>query len=224
MNKGFVRSEAGENIWKMETEAVRSWLFVGEKKALLVDTLEQPADLEEEIKKVTDLPVMLVNTHADPDHITNNDQFDTAWMHPDEFAHYKEKAAKGAAQPMAIAEGEKIDLGGRIFEVLHIPGHTPGSIALLDRENRILVSGDTVSANPVFLFGPARNIPLFKQSLVRLKELSSEFDTIYTSHGPCQVGPDQIEKEMICLEECLNGQVPAADPPFPLPAKMYCSQ
>ena len=40
--------------------------------------------------------------------------------------------------------GDIIDLGDRQYEVLHLPGHTHGSIALLDRANRELFSGDVV--------------------------------------------------------------------------------
>lgn len=212
-----------DNDWAIECDMVRAWLFTGTEKALLVDTTLVQGNLAETVQMITDLPVMLVNTHADTDHISCNDQFDLAWMHEKEFSLYASRAGEGFAKPCVLSEGDTIDIGGRVFEVLHIPGHTEGSIALLDRENRILVAGDTISANPVFLFGESRDIPVFQQSLLRLKELSTEFDKIYTSHGPCCVGKEQIDNEILCLEECLAGKVPAEEPPFPIPAKMYRS-
>lgn len=212
-----------DNIWSIESDMVRAWLFTGSDKALLVDTTNVHGNLAETVKGITDLPVILVNTHADGDHITCNDQFGTALMHEKEEELYSNRAGEGFAKPETLTEGDRIDLGGRVFEVLHIPGHTHGSIALLDRENRILVSGDTISASPVFLFGEGRDIPAFQETLQRLKELSTEFDRILTSHGECCVGPDQIDKEIACLEECLAGKVAAEEPPFPIPAKMYCS-
>lgn len=212
-----------EGIWSIETEMVRAWLFTGRDKALLVDTTNEHGNLAETVRSITELPVILVNTHSDGDHISCNDQFETALMHEKETKRYLSRAGEGFAKPEILAEGDRIDLGGRVFEVLHIPGHTEGSIALLDRENRILVSGDTISASPVFLFGEGRDIPAFQETLLRLKELSAEFDRILTSHGECCVGPEQIGNEIVCLEECLAGKVAAETPFLPIPAKMYRS-
>jgi len=44
----------------------------------------------------------------------------------------------------ALNEGDVIDLGDRALEVLHLPGHSPGSIALFDRARDTLYSGDVV--------------------------------------------------------------------------------
>jgi glyoxylase-like metal-dependent hydrolase (beta-lactamase superfamily II) len=44
----------------------------------------------------------------------------------------------------ALNEGDVIDLGDRALEVLHLPGHSPGSIALFDRAQDTLYSGDVV--------------------------------------------------------------------------------
>lgn len=43
-----------------------------------------------------------------------------------------------------LKEGDKIDLGANVLEVLHTPGHTPGCICLYERETKSLFSGDTV--------------------------------------------------------------------------------
>jgi glyoxylase-like metal-dependent hydrolase (beta-lactamase superfamily II) len=49
-----------------------------------------------------------------------------------------------AAVSRWVDEGDSIDLGDRVFTVLHLPGHSPGSIALLDQREGTLFSGDTV--------------------------------------------------------------------------------
>jgi hydroxyacylglutathione hydrolase len=43
--------------------------------------------------------------------------------------------------------GETLDLGGTPWEVLHIPGHSAGSIGLYNRQEKILIPGDTVYAD-----------------------------------------------------------------------------
>lgn len=55
--------------------------------------------------------------------------------------------APGAEATSFMADGDVIDLGDRRFEVLHLPGHTPGSIALWGPEEGLLFSGDTVYAD-----------------------------------------------------------------------------
>ena len=53
------------------------------------------------------------------------------------------------AQVSEIGEGDVIDLGDRAFEVLHLPGHSPGSIGLWDCSAGILSSGDAAHDGPL---------------------------------------------------------------------------
>lgn len=50
-----------------------------------------------------------------------------------------------------VEGGNKFDLGGYQYEVLETPGHTPGSIVLLDSENRILIAGDSIVSTPILI-------------------------------------------------------------------------
>ncbi len=43
-----------------------------------------------------------------------------------------------------LTEGETIPLGALSFEVLHVPGHTPGHLVFFERAARVAFSGDTV--------------------------------------------------------------------------------
>lgn len=209
--------------WRIEDTMVRAFLFVGTERALLVDSTTGSGDLAAVVRTLTDLPVMLVNTHADEDHIGCNDQFPQAYLHPAEFAYYAEKRKPGSALPMPLQEGERIDLGGRSFEVILLPGHTYGSIALLDRANRILIAGDSISSRPVFIFGRMRSLEALQASLRRLKGWWDDFDTVYPSHGEFPIGKEQIDNELLCAEQLLRGELTPMEPPFPMPAKMFCS-
>lgn len=132
--------QISENSWRIEDGFVRAFLFKGESRALLVDSTNGSGNLRKVVGElVGNLPVMLVNTHADSDHIGCNGQFEEAYMHPAEFAYYAEKRRKGDALPKTLLDGEIIDIGRRQFEIILTPGHTSGSIVLLDRENRILL-------------------------------------------------------------------------------------
>ncbi|MCD7790485.1 MAG: MBL fold metallo-hydrolase, partial [Bacteroides thetaiotaomicron] len=130
----FKISILDRNSWCIEDEVSRAYLFKGSDRALLVDTTNGPGDLLKEVTKlIGSMPVQLLNTHADGDHIGCNNQFDTTLMHPSEFAYYMTKCKKGDAIPIPVQDGDCIDLGERCFEVIHMPGHTYGSIILLNK-------------------------------------------------------------------------------------------
>jgi hydroxyacylglutathione hydrolase len=211
-----------EGSWRIEDGVVRAFLFTGTQRALLVDTGFGTGNLKQVVENLTDKPVMLVNTHADDDHTGCNALFEAAYMHPSDMAFYFEKApADAVVNP--LWDGDVIDLGARSFEVILIPGHTPGSIALLDRENAVLVSGDSVSATPVFMFGSVRNIHAYIASMKKLRSLTDRFDTIYPSHGPFPMGTDMLDELIEGAARVVGGEVAPQEPPFEMPAKMYVS-
>ena len=73
---------------------------------------------------------------------SGNDAFDEIYMSAKEDGNYRENGGIGDFRP--VHEGDVIDLGDRPLRIIDIPGHTPGSIAIIDEKNRILVSGDSV--------------------------------------------------------------------------------
>ncbi len=201
-----------ENSWYFSGAVGRAFLFRGNKAALLVDTTNGPGNLKKEVTKlIGNLPVILVNTHADNDHIGCNDQFEKALMHPSEFAYYASKCKSGDAVPIPIQDGEKIDIGGRVFEVILVPGHTYGSIVLLNRKERFLVGGDTI-LKKVFIFGPQRNLKALISSLNKLKiQYGDDFDTVYTAHFDFPLDRDFLEKELAAAEALMAGKLIAED-------------
>ena len=215
--------ETGERSWRIEEDMVRAFLFEGTDTALLVDTGFGNGNIRDTVEKLTKKPVTLVVTHADPDHIGGNALFDNACMHPAEYScYYESMPADAAVTP--LWDGDIIDLGARKFEVVLLPGHTPGSIALLDRGNRILVAGDTLSEAPIFMFGKSRSVRAYIHSLERLSKTSGSFDVIYPSHGPFPLGPDSIERLISGAEKLLKGELEPQAPPFELPARMYVAE
>lgn len=132
-----------EDTWRIEEESVRFFLLAGQERALLIDSGMETHDAKEIAQELVRLPVGLLNTHADRDHMGSNGEFETFYMHPAEASNYYNTQKKtGAFTP--IEDGDVIDLGGRKLEIVAIPGHTPGSVAVLDIGNRVLYSGDTV--------------------------------------------------------------------------------
>ena len=180
------------DTYRIDDDRVRFFVLEGTKKALMIDSSMNNHNAIEGARKVTDKPLEIINTHADRDHIAGNGAFEKMYMSPDEEPVYRENGGKGIIIP--VKEGDVIDLGDRPLEVIDIPGHTPGSIALLDINNRVLYSGDTVQSGIIFMFGKNRNMDNYIESLKKLEKMSSRFDLIYPSHDRCPVKPDIIPK------------------------------
>ena len=179
-----------DTTWRIEDGQVRFLLLCGNEKAALIDTGMNTPDARKIAEELTDLPLILINTHADPDHISGNGAFDEFYMSPTEEGNYRSRGGKGNL--ISVKEGDVIELGERSLEVIDIPGHTPGSIALLDKKYRVLISGDTVQDGNIFMFGEYRDLNLYIKSLEHLKEYDGLYDEIYPMHGSFPVKPDII--------------------------------
>jgi glyoxylase-like metal-dependent hydrolase (beta-lactamase superfamily II) len=85
---------------------------------------------------------------------------------------------------LELAEGSHIRFGDVDLEVLHTPGHTEGSVCLLSREDRILLTGDTLFAGGwgrVDMPGASQEQMI--DSLARLASLDPGL-TVLAGHGP----------------------------------------
>ncbi len=186
---------------------VRIFLLTGTKSALVIDTGMSGPDIRAMAAEHTNLPLRLLNTHADPDHISGNGQFDTFYMHPSETAHYyRERGGKGRAIP--VFEGDVIDLGERELEIVHLPGHTPGSITVLDRGSRCLIGGDPIQEDGnIYMFGPQRDFCAYIAGLTRLMA-RDDFDCVYPSHGKENVGREAIPALIKGAEKIMAGEIP----------------
>lgn len=213
--------EISEGFWRIEENGVRAFLLTGSEKAILVDSGFGTGNIREVVESLTSLPLQLVNTHADRDHIGCNGLFEEAWMHPAEYDRYQQKdGPQLTVKP--LWEGDLIPLGGRTFEVVLIPGHTPGSIALLDAKNRILIGGDSIQTGAIFMFGPGRNLSAYVQSMKKLHTMRERFDLVYPSHGEVPVSTDILPGLIEGAEKLLRGELVGTRPERPgLEALLY---
>ena len=180
-----------EHTWRIEEGYVRIFLLEGKDRAVLIDSGMDLHNAKEIAEGLTDRPVSLINTHADFDHIGSNREFPEFYMHPDEEGNYRDNGGTGKLIP--VVDGDIIDLGERKLKIIHIPGHTPGSIGILDIDNRVLISGDPVQTGRVFMFGKYRNMQRYVEGLEHLKKYVSEFDELWPSHAEIPVKPGLID-------------------------------
>ena len=197
-----------DNTWAETDGGVRFFLLTGQESALVIDTGMSGLDVRGVVSAQTVLPIRLLNTHADRDHIGSNAQFESFYMHPSEAAFYRNvQGGQGTIVP--VFEGDVIDLGDRALEILHLPGHTPGSITVLDRKNRCLIGGDPIQEDgEIYMFGPQRDFDAYIASLKRLLQ-RDDFDFIYPSHAKEKVSRSVIPSLIDGAERILAGTVEA---------------
>jgi len=89
---------------------------------------------------------------------------------------------KGANTTRIVEEGDIVDLGDRHFEVLHLPGHSPGSIGLWEDVSGTLFSGDCVYDGPLLDELGTSDIEDYIQSMTRLRDLP--VTVVHAGHDP----------------------------------------
>ncbi|MGD9999216.1 MAG: MBL fold metallo-hydrolase [Ilumatobacteraceae bacterium] len=94
----------------------------------------------------------------------------------DGFAH------RAARVTRLVDEGASVDTGDRHFEVLHLPGHSPGSIGLWEASTGTLFSGDAVYDGPLLDELPESDIEQYCSTMERLLELPVE--VVHAGHDP----------------------------------------
>ncbi|MET7672934.1 MBL fold metallo-hydrolase [Micromonospora luteifusca] len=80
-----------------------------------------------------------------------------------------------------LDDGDRIDLGGRVLTVLHLPGHTPGSIALLEERTGTLYSGDIVYDGYLIDNLPNSDVAAYRRSMQFLADL--DVSVVHPGHG-----------------------------------------
>jgi glyoxylase-like metal-dependent hydrolase (beta-lactamase superfamily II) len=89
----------------------------------------------------------------------------------------------GGPAPRALADGERIDLGGRELTVLFTPGHSADSLCLLDERAGLLFAGDTLITGDFWAHTPDTEIEVFAATLRKLAdELTGGLSAIYPAH------------------------------------------
>ena len=173
-----------------------SYLVIGEEKALLFDLAFDNKNLKTYAEKLAGKPIQLVLSHAHVDHIYHITQFPEVWLHADDEKLLRkgaifQKPVKNCPPLHFLQDGDTIDLGNRILDVIHLPGHTDGSILLLDRNTRTLLGGDTVARH--MLHGMHTKVPPeeISRRMEALKGLP--FDTIYCAHDRCALPKNHID-------------------------------
>ncbi|GHV39129.1 hypothetical protein FACS189490_02230 [Clostridia bacterium] len=212
------------------------YVLEGNDRAMVIDAGFNLGDFSAAIKSVTNKPADLYITHGHLDHVGSAYHFGNCYIHPADLpvlaahtnAEYLQRLAKemtpawqrllfrGAVKimttppPKAIFKPmpESVDLGNRVVEIIHTPGHTKGGVCFLDRKTRSLFSGDTLCDWGVLLhLDFCGTLESYLASLRRLKALETAYDNVYGGHHGYPVKTGALDKYIKCAEGALNGEI-----------------
>ncbi|HWZ82163.1 MAG TPA: MBL fold metallo-hydrolase [Terriglobales bacterium] len=219
-------------------EEVISYLILGEKRAVLFDTGMGIGKISEVVVRLTPLPVTVINSHTHFDHVGGNAEFKEVWNRDLAFTSKNARGQTNVYSQDALAperlcgplpvgvkpeshsirpwksthslrDGEQIDLGGRIVEVLFTPGHTPDSLSLLDSKNGLLFTGDTFYPGPIYLFVPETDFAAYTQSVTRLAALEPQLSLLLPAHNVPVAEPILLKRLAKAVQQVNRGDAKA---------------
>jgi glyoxylase-like metal-dependent hydrolase (beta-lactamase superfamily II) len=191
------------------------WHVRGRDRDLLVDSGMGVVPLRASIPLLTERPILAVASHSHFDHIGGHHEFPERLVHPAEAEllaaptrattladpyvtdeiftalppepfRSTEYAVKAAPATRLIEDGDMIDLGDRVFEVIHTPGHSPGGVALWEEATGLLFSGDIVYDGPLVEDAYHSDIGDYIASMERLLRLPVR--VVHGGHFPSYDG------------------------------------
>ncbi len=182
----------------MITEALlfNSYLFIGSERALLIDTGVGVRGLLDEVRKLTDKPLIVVATHSHISSVGGAGEFDEVYIHKKDlkdagrYNNYKLRKLvfkaiptkylldlsddcltnkKGKFVPLGKKQRE-FDLGGRKIKIIHTPSHTLGCCCFVDSETDITITGHVTTPVSVMILPHSTTISKYAETFEILME------------------------------------------------------
>lgn len=196
-------------------EETHCYLLIGEKNCLLIDTGLGICNISDQVRKLTDKPVIAVATHIHWDHIGGHKYFPDFYAHraeldwlngkfplsvqtvrtkviggcdlPKDFDINAYTLFQGA--PTRVLDGnEVIDLGGRTVRALHTPGHSPGHLCFWEQEKGYIFTGDLIYKGTLFADFPSTDPAIYLNSLELIASLPSK--RLFPAHHSLAIQPE----------------------------------
>jgi glyoxylase-like metal-dependent hydrolase (beta-lactamase superfamily II) len=186
------------------------WHVRGRDRDLLFDSGLGHVSLRREVALLAERPLVCVASHTHFDHIGSHHEFEERWVHIAEATILADPrndwtladryatdemfdrlpqgwdAGKYRVQPAPpqrlLQHGELVDLGDRVFEVIHTPGHSPGGIGLFESASGVFFSGDIIYDGPLIDDAYHSNPEDYAATLQHLRALN--VSVVHGGHFP----------------------------------------
>ena len=197
-------------LWQSASENNCNSFFIDGSKRILIDPghrhlfqhvrrgLERIGITPEQID------VVLV-THGHPDHFETAGSFgpSTRWAMSRidyEFVMKYLGPQTEIPQPAFFLQEGGLVIGDRDFQAIHTPGHSPGSVCLYWRQQKVLFTGDVVFSQSIGRTDlPGGSGRQLKESISRLAELDVE--VLCPGHGDVVAGRENVRKNFKMIKD-----------------------
>lgn len=206
------------------------YLLEGSQRALLIDTGWGAGNLRAFIEKLTDKPILVINTHCHPDHAGGNGEWPSVMM----LTGGEKDLATCAGGPFdldklpfpnyrheIVHDGDVIDLGNRKLEVMDISAHSNGSLALWDHEAGQLFVGDELESAQVIMHELAavpgveyvleERLRRHHANMQRLRERLTGAEQIFPAHNGAPIAQEYIDDYIELVEKIYDGDAVIED-------------
>ncbi len=167
----------------------------------VVDCGYEPDELIAYLNETNLTPSAILLTHCHADHIAGLDQLRDAIGEVPVLCHESEaewnmnptlNLSGFAGMPITaqapngfLTPGKQITLGDSVWEVLHAPGHSPGSICFVNYETNQAIVGDTLFAGSIGRHDfPTSNVEDLRHSISEVLMSLPDETAIFPGHGP----------------------------------------
>ena len=231
----FNLNEIKDGVWFIsDNTGANCYLVEGENYSLLIDSGWGLGNLKALVESIISLPVKVVFTHGHPDHVNGAFQFPDLYITQEDeklmnmfyiketreaiINRFKEILPSDfpidnwinakITNPSLISDGYIFDLGNRQLKVIECPGHTAGSICILDTKDEILFSGDTLLTKPVLMnLETSLGLNTYLESIKHINSFADKFNTILSGHDDKPVNTIVIEELIGGVSDILKGEI-----------------
>lgn len=206
----FTNYKINDHIYQIKDPmGVLTTLIIGKQKCLLIDTAYGIGDLKSHLQTLTNLPIVVVNSHGHMDHTGGNYQFSQVFISKKDIylctlhnSHlWREANIKVAKENNLLdnsfdekkylnenegnlcefSENQIFDLGSVHIKVINMEGHTTGSVGFLIEEDKILVTSDAACPFVWLFLKESTTVQTYISMLKRV--LMLDFNNILVGHG-----------------------------------------
>ncbi|MDD3795099.1 MAG: MBL fold metallo-hydrolase [Lachnospiraceae bacterium] len=229
MKNYYTHERISPAVIRIDSRNESAYLVEGSRQAALIDACSGAGNIGDYARSLTRLPLILILTHGHVDHLGGAMSVKKRylsrldWELAEEYGSYEVRKAHLLRRPEdgvkiedimpeqvcgfePLEDEQEFDLGGIHLKALPLPGHTPGSMAVLHEEERVLLLGDACNTL-TFLFLPASStVEAYEKTLQNFWEKWSDaFDHVIFSHFE-KASREIIKENMKLCRDILDGK------------------